>query len=376
MKAAQRMAPVALLLLAACIPQSGGAYQDTGYRPAPQQRPDRQRPVQPREQEQSWERPALGSEQDVRRLPAPPQSWQSRKVSADARAVAGRSYVVQPGDSLRSISAKTGAGSEAIARANDIPPPFVIRVGQKLSIPGGRYHLVRDGETGIAIAVAYGVTWSRIIAVNELEEPYILRTGQRLLIPDDASPSPSGKPETIEQRAARFHLDLGVDDIVTGGQPAIAEKAKPAQPTASSARVLSPTTPVAAPARLAGGFQWPLKGNVVKRFGPGASGERNDGIKIATPLDTPVLAAADGVVAYVGSDIPALGGLVILRHGDGWTTVYGHAGQLLVQRGQAVKKGQMIALSGNSGFADRPELHFEIRQGRNPVDPLPRLPAR
>lgn len=368
--AVKRMAPVALLLLAACIPQRGGAYDEPGYRAPPRERQDRN----PEPQQERWERPALGNEQDVRRLPAPPNAWQSRKVQADSRLIAGTSYTVKPGDSLRSISAKTGAGSEAIARANDIPPPFVIRVGQKLVIPGGRYHLVRDGETGIAIAVAYGVDWSRIIAVNELQEPYILRTGQRLLIPDTASPN--GRPETIEQRAARFHLDLDVDDIVTGGQPAIAEKAKPAAPTASSARVLSPTTPVAAPARLAGGFQWPLRGNVVKRFGPGASGERNDGIKIATPLDTPVLAAADGVVAYVGSDIPALGGLVIIRHGDGWTTVYGHAGQLLVQRGQAVKKGQMIALSGNSGFADRPELHFEIRQGRLPVDPLPRLPAR
>ena len=78
---------------------------------------------------------------------------------------------------------------------------------------------------------------------------------------------------------------------------------------------------------------------------------RSDGIKIAVPLDTPILAAADGVVAYVGSDVPALGGLVILKHGDGMTTVYGYAGQLVVQRGQSVKKGQMIALSGNSGFA-------------------------
>ncbi len=368
--AVKRMAPVALLLLAACIPQHGGAYSDRDYGPPPRASQDRY----PQPQQERWERPALGNEQDVRRLPAPPPAWQARKVQADSRVVSGRTYIVQPGDSLRSISVKTGAGSEAIARANNIPPPFTIRVGQKLVIPGGRYHLVRDGETGIAIAVAYGVDWSRIIAVNSLQEPYILRTGQRLLIPDTASPT--GRPETIEQRAARFHLDLDVDDIVTGGQPAIAERAKPAAPTSSSARVLSPTTPVAAPARLAGGFQWPLKGNVVKRFGPGASGERNDGIKIATPLDTPVLASADGVVAYVGSDIPALGGLVILRHGDGWTTVYGHAGQLLVQRGQAVKKGQMIALSGNSGFADRPELHFEIRQGRNPVDPLPRLPAR
>src|SRR6218665_2747404 len=154
MKAAKRMAPMALLLLAACIPQSGGAYQDTGYPPAPQQRQARY----PQPQQERWERPALGNEQDVRRLPAPPNAWQSRKVSVDSRVIAGTSYTVQPGDSLRSMSVKTGAGSEAIARANDIPPPFVIRVGQRLVIPGGRYHLVRDGETGIAIAVAYGVT--------------------------------------------------------------------------------------------------------------------------------------------------------------------------------------------------------------------------
>ena len=74
--------------------------------------------------------------------------------------------------------------------------------------------------------------------------------------------------------------------------------------------------------------------------------------------------------------LSTLGGLVIIRHGDAWTTVYGHASQLLVRRGQAVKKGQMIALSGNSGSADRPALHFEIRQGRTPVDPIPRLPKR
>lgn len=303
----------------------------------------------------------------VRVLPAPPPAWESRPVSADARMVPASTYVVQPGDSLRSIAAKTGAGSEAIARANNIPPPFTIQVGQRLSIPGGRYHLVRTGETGIAIARAYSIEWSKIIAANTLAEPYILRTGQRLLIP-------TTRPETIEERAARFHIDI--DDILTGGEPAIAVKAKPAKPTASSARVLPATTPVAGPARLTGQFQWPLKGSVVKRFGPGKSGERNDGIKIAAPLDTPVLAAADGVVAYVGSDVPALGGLVIVKHGNGWTSVYGHAGQLLVQRGQSVKKGQMIALSGNSGFADRPELHFELRQGRMPVDPLARLPAR
>lgn len=308
---------------------------------------------------------------DQDRQPVQPQTpaWQMRPVTADAKRIETSSYTVRSGDSLRLIAVRTGAGSEAIARANNLAPPYVIQPGQRLTIPGGRYHLVREGETGIAIAQAYGVDWSRIIALNDLDQPYVLRAGMRLQIPEAG-------PETIEERAARFHLDLGVDDIVTGGQPALADNARPAKPVASSKGVPSPTTAIAEPAHLKGGFRWPVRGTVVKHFGPGASGERNDGIKIAVPIDTPILAAADGVVAYVGDAIPALGGLVILRHGDNWTTVYGHASQLLVQRGQAVKKGQVIALSGSSGFADRPEVHFEIREGRTPVDPEPRLATR
>ena len=360
------LAVVAGAALAGCIPSSG--YQSVAGEPRaapPQRQAQRDRAERP-PQEDRYERQTL--DQDVRALPAPPPAWEARRVAADARAVPASTYVVQPGDSLLSIAIKTGAASEAIARANAILVPYVIRVGQRLSIPGGRYHLVRTGESGIAIARAYSVAWSQVVVANALTEPYILRTGQRLLIPTTG-------PETLEQRAARFHIDI--DDILTGGEPALAANAAPAKPTASSARVLPSTTPVAAPARRSAGLlAWPVSGRVVRRFGPGRSGERNDGIKIAVPLDTPVLAAADGVVAYVGSDVPALGGLVILKHGNGMTSVYGHAGQLLVQRGQAVRKGQTIARSGNSGFADRPELHFEIRQGRTPVDPLSRLPAR
>jgi murein DD-endopeptidase MepM/ murein hydrolase activator NlpD len=345
--------------LSACIP-TGAARSDYDAPPPPTPR------VLPQEQPQQTPPP----EQDVRVLPAPPQAWEARRVTADARQVSASIYSVQPGDTLRHIADKTGAGSEAIARANGIVPPHTIFPGQRLTIPGGRYHLVRAGESGIAIARAYGVDWSRIVTANALAEPYILRTGQRLLIPSSSS-SPS---QSREERAAAFHIDI--DDILTGGQPALASAAKPAKPSASPKRVLPATAAVAAPPKLVGQFAWPVRGQVVKRFGAGASGERNDGIKIAVPKATPVLAAADGVVAYVGSDVPALGGLVILRHGNGWTSVYGHASQLLVQRGQSVKKGQKIALSGNTGFADRPELHFEIRKGRTPVDPTSQLPAR
>lgn len=342
----------ALLILAGCIPATS---EPRSYDPAP------------RAQDQAQERPRPSLELDLSELPTPPPAWKARPVTPDAQRIPASSYTVRSGDSLRLIAVKTGAGSEAIARANGLQKPYTIHPGQVLVIPGGRYHFVREGETGIAIAQAYRTDWSRMVTANDLEEPYILRAGQRVLIPDVG-------PESIEQRAARFHLDI--DDIVTGGQPALASKARPAAPSASPTRVLPSTTAVATPTRLTSRFQWPARGTLLKRFGPGQSGERNDGIVIGVPLDTPVLAAADGVVAYVGSDIPALGGLVILRHGDQFTTVYGHASQLLVQRGQSVKKGQMIALSGNSGTINRPALHFELRQGRNPIDPVPRLPAR
>lgn len=275
---------------------------------------------------------------------------------------------MRSGDSLRAIAERVGAGSEVIARANGLSAPFVIYAGQRLRIPGGQYHLVRSGQTGIAIARAYGVEWSSIVSTNDLSEPYILRTGQRILIPGDA------RPRSAAERAAAFRLDI--DDIITGGEPAIAENQAPAKPAATPRRVLPATAALAAPTSSPGLFLWPVDGRIVSRFGAGASGERNNGIKIAVPVETPVKAAADGTVAYVGDGIAALGGLVIVRHGENWTSVYGHASKLLVQRGQAVKKGQTIALSGDTGFADRPELHFELRKGRTPVDPTAQLPKR
>lgn len=294
-------------------------------------------------------------------------AWEARPVTADAQVVAEQRYTVRSGDSLGRIAQRTGASAEAIARANDLAPPFAVQAGQELTIPGGRYHLVRQGETGIAIARAYGVEWSRIVAANALEEPYVLRAGQRILIPGDPASAPS-----LSERAAAFRLDI--DDILTGGEPAPAPRQAPAKPVPTSRRVLPPTAVVAAPSRLQGGFTWPVEGQIVRRFGPGKSGERNDGIKIAVPLNTPIHATADGVVAYAGDGIAALGGLVIVKHGGGWTSVYGHASKLLVQRGQSVKRGQTIALSGDTGFADRPEVHFELRKGRTPVDPLGQLP--
>ncbi|MFT3977430.1 MAG: LysM peptidoglycan-binding domain-containing protein, partial [Sphingomonas bacterium] len=154
--------------------------------------------------------------------PAPPPVWETHAASADAHIVAAQTYIVRPGDSLGRIAERTGAGIAAIAASNGIAPPYPVRVGQRLTIPGGRYHLVRQGQTGIAIARAYGVPWSRIIAANGLTEPYILRAGQRILIPGEARAS------TAAERAAAFRLDI--DDIITGGEPAVARNQRTPAP--------------------------------------------------------------------------------------------------------------------------------------------------
>ena len=351
------------IVLAGCIPAgtsrpSAPSPQDTPARPDGSIDPET---LPPDEQATSGD--------DVTQLPAPRPAWESRPVAPDARIVPAQRYRVRPGDTLSGVADRTGAAAEAIARANRLNAPFVLRAGRTLTIPAGRYHRVVSGQTGIAIARGYGIPWSRLIALNHLVEPYLLRAGQRVLVPSEDSPSISAA-----DRAAAFTLD--VDTILTGGEPALAANRSPALPVAGARRVLSPTTAVVAPAVLPGRFLWPVDGTLVSRFGPGRTGERNDGIKIAVPLDTPIRAAADGTVAYVGDGIAALGGLVIVRHGGGWSTVYGHAGKLLVQRGQAVTKGQTVALSGESGYADRPEVHFELRRGRAPVDPTTQLPRR
>lgn len=290
-------------------------------------------------------------------------------MTPSAIEVAASTYVVKRGDTLRAISDRTGAGSEAIARVNDIAPPFKIIVGQKLKIPGGRYHRVGKGETGIAISRGYGVEWTRIAQLNQLEEPYVLREGQRLLLPSRKEVASM----TADERASAFRLDI--EDLITGSEPALATRGTP-KPPVMTPKAVAPTVAVAEPPRFTGRFDWPVRGPILRGFGRYSGGQQNDGINIGIERGSAITAAADGVVAYVGQDIPAYGTLILLRHGDGWLSAYGYADSITVSRGQKVVRGQTIAKSGASPYSGEPQLHFEIRNGRKPVNPMVYLPSR
>ncbi len=281
-------------------------------------------------------------------------SWNPAVVERNARRVAASTYVVQPGDSLFAIASKTGAGATAIADANDLQRPYPIRAGDRLRIPGGLYHTVGSGETGIAIARAYSVVWADIVAMNALQPPYTLQVGQNLLLPYTASIETDAEEITPETRAAAFTLNI--DDIVTGGNPANAF-----------------TPALAAPSGFAGRFAWPLKGTIIGRFGLQGGGRVNDGLNIAAPTDTPVMAAAPGTVVYAGNEIGVFGGLVLVDHGSGWVTAYGHLGSLNVSKGDRVAAGQTLGSVGETGYVTQPQLHFEIRKDRKPLDPLTKL---
>ncbi len=138
------------------------------------------------------------------------------------------------------------------------------------------------------------------------------------------------------------------------------------------------TTPVAdndtpAPVNADTQFAWPVNGRVLANYGTTAGGERNDGINIAAYSGEPIRAAAGGTVSYSGNDLKSYGNLVLIRHGDTYVTAYAHAERILVNRGDHVAKGQVIAYAGSTGDVSAPQLHFEIRRGVRPVNPRPLL---
>ncbi len=274
-------------------------------------------------------------------------------------------------------------------------------------VPGGRRHIVKRGETGIAIAIAYGVSWSRIAAANRIERDSILLTGQALFIPtgSSASQQASGaqnrntqtrasqtrdtqardtqarstrrdtaarpaRPLTPEEQAAAFRID--VDDLITGSA-----EARDPQPRAAAGQAAAPAPrpPVQATMTAAPRLAWPVDGRVIlSRFGPKPGGRVNDGVNIKAVRGSPVRAAADGEVIYVGDAIAGFGLLLLLRHENGFVTAYGHLEDALADRGDRVQRGQPIGRAGSSGEAREPQLLFQLRQGRRALDPLPYLP--
>jgi murein DD-endopeptidase MepM/ murein hydrolase activator NlpD len=302
---------------------------------------------------------------------------------------------VARGDTLYGIARRYGLPVRSIIDANNLSPPYSLNAGATLTLPQSRQHIVQPGETLERVAVSNGVGVSSLARTNKMAAPYDVRAGQALTLPAPATGLASSRAEPVVAASPLPPTPQQKPRIVAAGAAAapridsdeVPPPDKPVQMAAATSTPLGHEAVAPAPVHTAGnpfmppsaapagrGFVWPLEGRVISGYGAEASGGHNDGINIAAPSGTPVVAAEAGTVAYVGNELRGYGNLVLLKHQDGYLTAYAHNSTVLVHKGDRVARGQTIARVGATGAVKEPQLHFEIRNGRNPVDPAPLLP--
>ena len=271
----------------------------------------------------------------------PDEALAARRTYA-AHITAQIRHKVAGGDTLFALARRYNTTIEAIAAANALPSAHVLRIGQELIMPVGATataaapaarrpaatvtYEVQNGDTLFALALRYNTTVDAIVAVNGLPSAHRLRLGQRLVVP-------------VGKRTA---------------------------PRALTAQAVSRPTPT-----VRATLSWPARGVITSRYG-WRYRRHHDGIDLASPRGTPIYAARAGRVAFAGWYY-GYGRAVIVDHGGGLTTLYGHASKLLARTGQVVEQGQLIALVGCTGRCTGSHLHFEVRINRRAVNPLPYL---
>jgi murein DD-endopeptidase MepM/ murein hydrolase activator NlpD len=228
-----------------------------------------------------------------------------------------------------SIARRNNVPVGELARANNLDQTAKLSLGMKLTVPGSR--------SAAAVAAPAAQPVAAVAPAQPATTVAVPATKMASAGPPQAARLASATTNVVEEK------------------PVVVEQA-PVKPSEATGAL--PT------------FRWPVRGKVITTYGAKTNGKSNDGINLAVPEGTPVKAAEDGVVAYSGNELKGYGNLVLVRHSNGYVTAYAHASELMVKRGDTIKRGQIIAKSGQSGEVGSPQLHFEIRKGSSPVDPL------
>jgi len=326
----------------------------------------------------------------------PPRSVAAARPAAQN----GTTIIVGTSDTLDLLAKRYNVSAAAILQANGYKGPRVLSPGQQLIIPRqtavaaaapalapaaskpvaaaaapSSVHIVNRGDTLMSIARRNHVPVAELAKANNLDQSAKLSLGMKLTVP-------GSKSAAVAPVAQPVVAAVPAQPVAPVAAPATKMAAAGGPPQA--ARLASATTNVAEekpvveqasikPSEATGAlptFRWPVRGKVITSYGAKTNGKSNDGINLAVPEGTPVKAAEDGVVAYSGNELKGYGNLVLVRHSNGYVTAYAHASELMVKRGDTIKRGQIIAKSGQSGEVGSPQLHFEIRKGSSPVDPL------
>lgn len=232
------------------------------------------------------------------------------------------------------------------------------------TVGSGMGYVIQQGDTISGVGRRFGTPVQILIDLNDLGPRAAISPGQRIVLPESA-------------------VDRGIDPFATGPSPTGVTASNeglppPPPPPPPSGNQALPPRPTAETASSSVSLDWPVRGEVLRRFGPTGMGSRNNGINIAGEAGAPIRTSAPGRVAYVGNTLPGQGLTVLVVHRDGWRTTYGHLGQATVNEGDEVRAGQQIGTVGTTAGDGRPSIHFEIwrMRGDEPVaiDPLTQLP--
>lgn len=335
---------------------------------------------------------------------------------ASGNSAGGSQITVRDGQTLYAVARESGVSVNQLVALNGLTPPYSVRPGQVLRLPAGNTssasaygggstgiasapavaaaarggaHTVKPGETLYSLGRTYGASPASIASLNGYSMDHQLRVGDTVRLPGagGAASAPSTRVASLNPNAAVSTpapgpSTLGQIPTNAAGTPINAPSAKsdasaPSVPPSATTAPAAKTAALSNPSASTSGasFRWPVKGRVISKYGEKPNGSRNDGINISVPEGTGVRASENGVVAYSGSELKGYGKLVLIRHDGGWVTAYAHNSDLLVKRGDQVKRGDVIAKAGATGSVTSPQVHFEIRKGAQAVDPMTHLGA-
>jgi murein DD-endopeptidase MepM/ murein hydrolase activator NlpD len=270
-----------------------------------------------------------------------------------------RHITVKPGQSVRRLAREYHVSPRAIIAANHLRPPYEIKIGQHLSIPGAG----GDSEPIRLAALPPPEPPRPAEPPKPTEASPTALTDTREVIPLDDPPAGNAASPPLAEAHSHTAAATPLPPLPT--PPAVKPSVEPS--VAEEVKAEPPARKTSLP--HGAHFSWPVRGRVLVGFGVGHGGAQNDGINIAAPRGTPIESVDAGVVAYAGNELRGYGNLVLIKHANGWITAYAHCDDLLVKKGERVHRGQVIAKVGTTGGVSEPQLHFELRRGKQPVDP-------
>ncbi len=276
----------------------------------------------------------MESDEDVLKIAKPVSGVQT------ATRVGLIDVVVQPGDTLYSLSRKYSVPVNDLAVMNNLSVPFSLSVGQKIRVP----NLAQAPVAKIEVS-------EKISGTSKTEQN---KTIQNV---SEKAQNSGVKVVKVEKTEPVKTVEVAKE---TKAVKTTTEKKISSDPTKKLPKIT---------ARTSSKFSWPVRGKILSGYGAKSNGLFNDGINISAKSGTVVKASENGVVAYAGNEVKGMGNLIIIQHDAGWMTVYAHMDAMTVRRGTKVSVGQKIGVVGKTGKVDSPQLHFEIRKGTKAYNP-------